>query len=87
MERFDVMLLDHRPDGTRLQHAITCFSGKDLLCGMRTALEGMGFASPRVFRERILKGIETSSEDIWTWVPEWNELRNRVVNITSNQGQ
>lgn len=84
LERFDAMLVYHRPGGSHFQHPEICFSGKDLLCGMRTALEGMGFASPGVFRERVLKGIETSSEDVWTWLPEWNELRNQIINTSSN---
>lgn len=86
LERFDMVLPDCLPGGIRLQYAMNCFSGKDLLCGMRVALEGMGFPSLRVFRERILNGIETSSEDVWTWLPEWDMLRNQIMSITSNQG-
>jgi hypothetical protein len=28
-----------------------------------------------VFRDSILKGIEETVEDVWTWLPEWNSLR------------
>jgi len=84
LERFEAMLLYHRPGGSHFQHPEICFSGKDILCGMRTALEGMGFASPGVFRERVLKGIETSPDDVWTWLPEWDELRNQIISASSN---
>jgi hypothetical protein len=86
LKRFNEMLVYHRSGGDHYQHSEICFSGKDLLCGMRDSLNIMGFDSPRVFRERVLKGIETSTEDVWTWLPEWNELRSQIANISSNQG-
>lgn len=79
LHEFDTLLPACRPNGQRFKHFIAFFSGKDLLYGMEDALTGLGFKSPFEFRERILKGIENSSEDVWTWLPEWTQLRKLVM--------
>ena len=79
LQEFDMLLTSCRPGGKRHKHFITFFSGKDLLCGMDGALASLGFKSPFEFRERILKGIEDSSEDVWTWLSEWTQLRRLVM--------
>lgn len=86
LERFDALLPTCRLGGRRFQHFMTFFAGKDLLFGMETALANFGFASPFIFRESVLKGIEKSSEDVWTWLPEWQHLRDLVSSIASNDG-
>ncbi len=43
---------------------------------LRSEISRFGFESPVVFRDRILKGIEETSEDVWTWLPEWNSCGN-----------
>jgi hypothetical protein len=63
------------------QNFLTFFAGTDLLYGMRNALRIFGFDSPVVFRERILKGIEESDEEVWTWLPEWQQLRELISNF------
>jgi hypothetical protein len=70
-------------DGSRFQNQnfLTFFAGTDLLYGMRNALRSFGFDSPVVFRERILKGIEESDEEMWTWLPEWQQLRELISNF------
>ena len=78
MSKFDEFLPTCRPPGVRFRNFLTYFSGKDLLFGMETALIGFGFASPFEFRERVLKGLEYSPEDVWTWLPEWSRLRELV---------
>jgi hypothetical protein len=67
--------------GSRFQNQnfFTFFAGKDLLYGMRSELSRFGFESPVVFRDRILKGIEETSEDVWTWLPEWQRLRELLL--------
>ncbi len=75
LSKFNTFLSICRPGGYRFQHFLTYFSGKDLLFGMETTLASFGFTSPFEFRERILKGIENSAEDVWTWLPEWTRLR------------
>lgn len=65
------------------QNFLTFFAGTDLLYGMRNALRIFGFDSPVVFRERILKGIEESDEEVWTWLPEWQRLRELINSFGS----
>ncbi len=65
-------------DGCRFKHFLIFFAGKDLLCGMRNELQKFGFKTPLIFREQVLKGIENSTEDVWTWVSEWQKLRELI---------
>ncbi len=76
-EEFERLLPTCKPGGSRFQNQNykTFFAGKDLLYGMREELSRFGFESPVVFRDSILKGIEETVEDVWTWLPEWNSLR------------
>jgi len=30
------------------------------------------------FRERVLKRIEQAQDDVWNWLPEWQQLRTLV---------
>jgi hypothetical protein len=76
--RFESALPSCRPGGIRFQNFHVHFSGKDLLYGMEAALAQLGFASLGEFRERILKGIEGSTDNVWTWLPEWSRLRELV---------
>ena len=78
---FEDLLSMCRVGGCKFQNFLTFFSGKDLLCGMRSALIGWGLGEPFVFRERIVKGIENSTENVSSWVPEWVQLRQEVQNF------
>jgi hypothetical protein len=60
------------------------FSGKDLLYGMRDKLRRFGFQSPVVFREQIVNGIEMSEQEVWTWLSEWQRLRDLILELTPN---
>ncbi len=82
LDLFEQLLPVCRVGGARFQNFLTFFSGKDLLCGMRSALTGWGLGEPFVFRERIIKGIENSTESVSSWLPEWNQLR-QIVQIFS----
>ncbi|MEC4895156.1 MAG: hypothetical protein SAL07_20535 [Oscillatoria sp. PMC 1051.18] len=82
LNSFEQLLSVCRVGGVRFQNFLTFFSGKDLLCGMRSALIGWGLGEPFVFRERIVKGIENSTEDISSWIPEWTQLRQVVQNFS-----
>lgn len=75
---YDRLLVACRVGGVRYQNFLTFFAGKDLLLGMQTALTRSGLGTARQFRERIIKGIEESSEEVWTWLPEWTQLRKLV---------
>jgi hypothetical protein len=83
LERFDRLLPSCRIGGVRFQDFLTFFSGKDLLCGMSAALIGWGLGEPFVFQERIVKGIENSIEDIWSWLPEWEQFREMIQGFNS----
>jgi hypothetical protein len=49
---------------------------------MRAALIDFTLGEPFIFRERVVKGIENSTEDVWTWLPEWEDLRQQVQNFS-----
>ncbi|MEN8218969.1 MAG: hypothetical protein ABFS56_21875 [Pseudomonadota bacterium] len=66
-----------------VKHYLTFFAGKDLLYMMRSELKKLGFKdSPQpacyVFREHILRGIQSSPKEVWTWLPEWQRLRKLI---------
>ncbi len=82
LNSFDQLLPMCRVGGVRFQSFLTFFSGKDLLCGMRSALTGWGLGEPFVFRERIVKGIENSTENVSYWISEWQQLRQVVQNFS-----
>ena len=71
------MLPSCKTGGSRFQNQnfLTFFAGKDLLYGMRQELSRFGFESPVIFRDTILKGIEETADDVWSWLPEWDCLR------------
>ena len=75
LDVFDRLLSSCRVGGCRFKDYLTFFSGKDLLYAMKTALADFSLGEPSAFRERVVKGIENSTENVWTWLPEWNQLR------------
>lgn len=79
---FDQLLATCREEGFRSQNFLTFFSGKDLLFGMRDALITFSLGEPSAFLERVVKGIENSTRDVWDWIPEWNQLRQVVQNFS-----
>jgi hypothetical protein len=70
-EKFEHFLQECLPGGNRHRDFPHAFAGKDLLCAMENRLHGMGFASPAVFLEKILAGIESATENVRDWLPEW----------------
>jgi hypothetical protein len=78
LNRFDAIRPECQIGGLRFQHFLTYFSGKDLLLAMQADLVRFGFESAKVFRDRLLQGIERASDDIWRWLPEWASLRTQV---------
>jgi hypothetical protein len=85
LQRFDQLVPACHPGGQRFQHFLTFFAGKDLLFALEEALRAFGLGTPFEFRERVLKGLE-ESEDPWTWLPEWAQLREQASRITSGTG-
>jgi hypothetical protein len=78
VRRFETIRPECQVGGLRFQHFLTYFSGKDLLLAMQADLARLGFVAAHVFRERLLGGIQKSSDDIWSWLPEWQQLRTQV---------
>jgi len=64
--------------GVRRRHFLHTYAGKDLLIQMEHDLKSLGFNNFAEFRERILLGIQRTTEDINLWLPEWNALRTEV---------
>ena len=78
MGRFDAYLCDFEKGAVRLLNFLHAFAGKDLLWAMNESLGQMGFTGAWVFREKVLKGIARTNEDIADWLPEWKALRDEV---------
>jgi len=80
LDQFDQLLEDCKPGGKYFEQYLTFFAGKDLLYMMRHDLKKFGFkdslqASCYTFRDAVIRGIRYSPEDVWTWLPEWQKLR------------
>jgi len=80
LDKFDQRLEECKLGGKRFEHYLTFFAGKDLLYTMRHDLKKFGFKDSQqpacyTFRDAILRGIRYSQEDVWTWLPEWQRLR------------
>lgn len=83
VDKFEKLLPLYRPGGSRFQNCLTFFAGKDLLYVMKNDLQKFGFNSKdpiNEFLERVFQRIELS-EDVWTWMPEWQKLRESITNF------
>jgi len=76
--RYEELLPEFRT-GAASQHFLTYFAGKDLLWAMEDALHGLGFDNPIQFIDYIIARITSTTEDIYQWLPEWQELRRLVA--------
>ncbi len=83
VDKFENLLPLYRLGGSRFQNYLTFFAGKDLLYVMKNDLQEFGF-NPKdpitEFLERVVQRIERS-EDVWTWMPEWQKLRESITNF------
>jgi len=82
ISEFERLLPEFRAGGVRRSAYLGTYAGKDLLLAMETGLNAFGFSNGGAFREKILLGIEKTDNDIATWVPEWQVLRNAVESFT-----
>ena len=76
IEKFDTLLPEFRPNGDRLNNALTFFAGKDLLCALKPALINWGLDPKQpiqIFLERIVNQLE-KVESPWNILPEWQAL-------------
>jgi hypothetical protein len=78
LARYSELLPAFTGSGQRRLDFLWTFAGKDLLVSMDDNLKTYGFASVAVFLERVLLGIEKTSDDIAAWVAEWAALRTGV---------
>jgi hypothetical protein len=67
--------------GPRFAHFLTAFAGKDLVHAMAADLQALGFPSPAVFLEKVLRGLENATEDVAGWLEEWAALRQAVATV------
>lgn len=79
LQQFETYLPECQPGGQRFEHFLTFFAGKDLFCALDAQIRAWGIASYSVFKAKIIKGIEESQEDVWNWLPEWENLRQQIV--------
>jgi hypothetical protein len=78
LSRYEELLPQFAAGGVRRRDFLWTFAGKDLLHVMEAGLVRLGFRNTKAFREKVLLGIESTNEDIATWIPEWSALRNAV---------
>ncbi|MBF0235902.1 MAG: hypothetical protein HQK65_23145 [Desulfamplus sp.] len=78
---FEALLLECVNGGIRNQHYLHAFAGKDLFWSMNQWFIDNGFKGAWVFREKVLSGIQKTTDDISTWLPEWDELRDAINSI------
>lgn len=77
---FDMLIPEFQVGGVRHDHYLAAFAGKDILWAMDTEIRAFGFQGVLPFREKILIGIQNSTDDIGDWLPEWKELQHAVDN-------
>ncbi len=73
IEKFETLLPEFRPNGQRLNHPLTFFAGKDLLCALKPALLTWDLDPKQpiqAFLERIVHQLE-KIESPWKHLPEW----------------
>lgn len=67
--------------GARFLHFLTAFAGKDLLHSMAPDLASLGFPSPVVFIEKVLRGLDNATDDVASWLEEWTALRQTLAAV------
>jgi len=82
IQTYQNLLPECLADGVRRQNFLYAFAGKDLLWALHDPLMlvGVGGGSP-TFLEKILVGIRNTGDDIATWLPEWQALRDMIREI------
>jgi hypothetical protein len=80
-DAFEDLLPEFQNPGSRYTHYLTAFSGRDLLWAMDESMQAIGFEGAMTFREKVLKGIAQTAEDIADWLPEWRRLRELIDQV------
>lgn len=89
LNKFEELLPLFKPGGDKYNNYLTFFAGKDLLWKMQNKLSEFGFvpttsgvnSSITIFLNTIVKTME-QKEEVWTWLPEWQAMRNQITNTT-----
>lgn len=77
---FDMLKPTFAAGGARYNHYLAAFAGKDILWAMDEDIRGFDFNGVLPFREKVLVGIQNSTDDIGDWLPEWKALQEAVDN-------
>lgn len=79
LNRYAALKQECNIGGVRRQHFLYTFAGKDLLWALHEHLmqNGIGGGGP-AFLESIVKEIQNGTDDIATWLPEWQALCDKV---------
>ena len=72
---FDTRKPEFAAGGARYDHYLAAFAGKDILWAMDEDICGFGFDGVLPFREKVLVGIQNSTDDLGDWLPEWKALQ------------
>ncbi len=78
---FELYCNECEKDGRRHNHYLYYFAGKDLFQAMKGWFIEKGFQSHLAFREKILTGIQKTTDDIASWLPEWENLRSTIIRL------
>lgn len=78
---FDTLTPEFTVGGARYEHYLAAFAGKDIIWAMDAEIRGFGFDGVLPFRERVLVGIQNSTDDIGEWLPEWKALQEAVDTV------
>lgn len=68
-------------NGSRYKNYLHAFAGKDLLWAMNKWCLDNGFIGAWAFREKILTGIQRTTDEIETWLQEWGNLKEIISRI------
>ncbi len=87
LEKFEELLPSFSSGGFHFEHYLTFFAGKDLLCSMENKLKEFGFQAKASgvnspipdFLDQVFRKLERE-EEVWRWLPEWEELRLQFTN-------
>lgn len=79
IDQFQVLLPECKTGGNRRTNFLTFFSGKDLLIGMNNFLTHSGFKNWEYFVKAILEGMKKAQDPVWSWLSEWENLREKIL--------
>ncbi|MBF0609834.1 MAG: hypothetical protein G8345_00525 [Magnetococcales bacterium] len=79
LKTFTEVLPECQPGGGRYDNFLCGFAGKDLLWAMDGWIKSKGWQGAFALREKIVKSIRQSSDDISQWLPELAALKQMIL--------